>query len=176
MCAAPKGNKFWQIRSKHGRDTLFSSKELLWEAACEYFQWADDNPHYEIKIEIIKGEQVEIKIPKLRAYTLKELCLYLGCSDGYFRTFKVTCSEEKKDFLAVIEKIENVVYSQQFSGASAGFLKENIISRALGLKDSQDVTTNGKEIASVNLIDYSKLSTEVLQALDDATTKQEDNK
>lgn len=173
---APKGNRFWEIRSKHGRDTLFASKELLWEAACEYFQWADENPHYEIKIEIIKGEQVQIKIPKLRAYTLKELCLYLGCSDSYFRTFKITCSEANKDFLTVIEKIENVVFSQQYSGAASGFLKENLVARALGLKDAQDVTTNGKEIANVNLIDYSKLPIDVLKALDDATTQQPDQK
>lgn len=42
--AAPTGNKFWMLRSKHGRDKLFSTPELLWEAACEYFQWCDENP------------------------------------------------------------------------------------------------------------------------------------
>ena len=42
--AAPKGNKFWMLRSKHGRDKLFATPELLWEAACEYFQWCDENP------------------------------------------------------------------------------------------------------------------------------------
>ena len=37
--AAPKGNQFWMLRSKHGRDKLFATPEALWEAACEYFQW-----------------------------------------------------------------------------------------------------------------------------------------
>lgn len=41
--AAPKGNQFWMLRSKHGRDKLFATPEALWEAACEYFQWCDEN-------------------------------------------------------------------------------------------------------------------------------------
>ena len=32
------------VKDKHGRDKLFSTPELLWEAACEYFQWCDENP------------------------------------------------------------------------------------------------------------------------------------
>ena len=28
--AASKNNQFWKLRSKHGRDILFSSPELLW--------------------------------------------------------------------------------------------------------------------------------------------------
>ena len=32
------------LRSKHGRDKLFATPELLWDAACEYFQWCDENP------------------------------------------------------------------------------------------------------------------------------------
>jgi hypothetical protein len=27
--AAPKGNKFWMMRSKHGRDKLFASPQLI---------------------------------------------------------------------------------------------------------------------------------------------------
>ena len=28
--AAPKGNQFWMLRSKHGRDKLFATPEALW--------------------------------------------------------------------------------------------------------------------------------------------------
>jgi hypothetical protein len=38
---APKGNEFWKLRSKHGRDKLFATPELFWQAALEYFQWND---------------------------------------------------------------------------------------------------------------------------------------
>lgn len=42
--AAPKGNRFWEARSSHGRNPKFESPEALWAACCEYFEWADDNP------------------------------------------------------------------------------------------------------------------------------------
>ena len=42
--AAPKGNSFWKQRTKHGRDKIFANADLMWEAACEYFQWVEDNP------------------------------------------------------------------------------------------------------------------------------------
>jgi hypothetical protein len=62
---APKGNQFWKLRSKHGRDTLFESPEKMWEAACEYFQWCDDNPLLEIDF---RGKDAtQVTIPKMRA-------------------------------------------------------------------------------------------------------------
>ena len=71
--AAPTGNKFWMLRSKHGRDKLFSTPELLWEAACEYFQWCDENPWLSKKavqktvpVKRKKGKKVEtVKFPRL---------------------------------------------------------------------------------------------------------------
>ena len=42
--SSPACNQFWKQRSKHGRDMLFASPTLLWEAACEYFEWCEDNP------------------------------------------------------------------------------------------------------------------------------------
>ena len=41
---APKGNQFWKARAKHGRDKIFKTPDALWKAACEYFEWVDDNP------------------------------------------------------------------------------------------------------------------------------------
>ena len=41
---ANTGNEGWRNRSKHGRDTLFAFPPLMWEAACEYFKWCDENP------------------------------------------------------------------------------------------------------------------------------------
>jgi hypothetical protein len=53
---APKGNEFWKMRSKHGRDALFASPELLWESACEYFEWCNDNPIVSSKIQQVQTE------------------------------------------------------------------------------------------------------------------------
>jgi len=139
---APKGNQFWKLRAKHGRDTLFSTPELLWESACEYFQWVEDNPLYETKAFAYQGEITTEEIPLMRAMTLSQLCMYLDCSESYFRHFKSTLSESKKDFITVIEKIEQTIYIQKFQGASCNLLNANIIARDLGLAEKTDNKTD----------------------------------
>lgn len=163
MVGAP-GNKFWQRRSKHGRDKLFASAELLWEAACEYFQWCDDNPW--MKNEALKGGDMAgqiIEIPTQIPYTMKGLCLYLGCNEAYFRNFKNQERKNSEDFSSVIERIEDTIYNQKFTGATVGAFNANIIARDLGLSDNSRVEhANDKESP---LIDYSKLSDETLKEI-----------
>jgi hypothetical protein len=149
--AAPKGNQFWKLRSKHGVDKLFASPELLWEAACEYFEWCDENPHTEEKAFAYQGQISKDTVTKMRAYSLGALCLYLGCSESYFRTFKCVNDEKEQDYLTVIAKIEQAVREQQFSGAAADLLNANIISRTLGLMDKTDVTSGGEKLNQVQI-------------------------
>lgn len=144
---APKGNQFWKLRSKHGRDTLFESPEKMWEAACEYFQWCDDNPLLEIDF---RGKDAtQVTIPKMRAYTMQGLCLYLDCNTKYFYEFKTNLkdkSEEiRKGFSPVITRIEETVFNQKFSGAAAGFLNSNIIARDLGLTDNKNIIVHAEQ-------------------------------
>lgn len=143
---APIGNQSWKLRSKHGRDKLFATPELLWEAACEYFEWCENNPLFEIKAFAYQGEIITASLPKLRAMTMRQLCFYLGCNEAYFRTFKAQLPEGEIDFNTVIEKIESVIYNQKFQGAAADLLNPNIIARDLGLKDNTDITSNGEKI------------------------------
>lgn len=141
--AAPKNNKFWTLRSKHGRDKLFASPQLLWQAACEYFQWVTDNPLYETKAFAYQGEVTTKELPRMRAMTLEGLCFYLHCAESYFRVFKMR-HDDNDDFVTVITDIETVIRTQKFEGAAADLLNPNIIARDLGLMDKQaiDVTTD----------------------------------
>lgn len=139
--AAPIGNKFWELRSKHGRDKLFASPELLWKAACEYFQWCIDNPLIEIDF---KGKDAdEVELPKMRAFTLIGVCHYLGVNTTYFNDFKDGLKDKKdkrsKDFSEVITRIYETIYRQKFEGSAAGFLNPNIIARDLGLTDKKEL-------------------------------------
>ena len=182
--AAPIGNNFWELCSKHGRDKLFESPELLWEAACEYFKWCVDNPLMKVDFVVVREKDAStgnttsaaksINIPKMRPFTLQGLCIYLGCSSSYFRVFKSQERINKEAFVTVIEKIEEIIFNQQFSGAAAGFLKENIISRSLGLKDNFNTEMSGKDGKPLNEpIDYSKLSVETLRAINSAAKPKE---
>jgi hypothetical protein len=132
--AAPKGNHFWKMRSTHGRDLLFASPSLLWEAACEYFEWCVNNP-------IVDPRSFGGKQKIQRPFTMQGLCLFLNCNTAYFRQFKG--KNKDKDFSTIIQDIEETVYQQKFENAAIGVYNQNIISRDLGLADNQNVKHDG---------------------------------
>ncbi len=123
---APKNNQFWKARSKHGRDKVFSSPDVLWEASCEYFQWCDDNKW--------DGE-------KVRPYTIEGLCIFLGINSRTFRNYQ--SKDEYKDFLPILSTIEDIIRTQKFEGAAVGAFNSNIIARDLGLKDETSIEHKG---------------------------------
>lgn len=135
--AAPNGNQFWKLRSKHGRDKIFATPEIMWEAACEYFEWCEQNPLHETDFRGKDATQVEL--PKMRAFTIQGLCLFLDVNTLYFRDFQKNCSD---DFSQVIARIMEIIYNQKFTGAAAGFLNPNIIARDLGLADKKDIDSH----------------------------------
>ena len=144
--SAPEGNQFWKLNSKHGKEKLFSSPDLLWEAAMEYFLWIDEHPLLEQ--DFIGKDVIEIHRNKMRPYTMKGLCLYLQCNEKYIYQIK------DELFLPVIDKIKSIIFTQKFEGAAAGMLKENLIARDLGLKDSTDITTDGEKINIPHNVSY----------------------
>ncbi len=137
---APLGNQFWKNRSKHGRELLFETPSLMWEAATEYFQWCVDNPLNELQFH--GKDATECTVPKVRAFTLTGLCLYLDCNQAYFRQFKETELGKTKDFSTILMRIEETIYTQKFEYAAAGFLNANIIARDLGLAEKTDNNQN----------------------------------
>jgi len=136
---APIGNQFWKLRSKHGRDKLFATPDLLWQAACEYFEWCENNPLIEVKGFAYQGIVTKEGFPKMRAMTMSQLCFYLNCNEAYFRQFKTDLKPEDKDFSTIIEQIEKTIYNQKFQGAAADLLNANIIARDLGLVDKSKI-------------------------------------
>lgn len=154
--SVPIGNELWKIRSKHGTDLLFKSPELLWEAACEYFEWCIKNPLMKAENKVVSnggnmGSSVELhEEPVKRPFTLDGLCLYMKCNSAYLRQFKTNKAylEKGSGFPTVIDAIERTIFNQQYEGAASGFFNANIVSRALGLIDKQDITTAGEKIAA----------------------------
>lgn len=130
--AAPTGNEFWKLRSKHGRDKLFTSPELLWEAACEYFAWCQDNP-------IVASQNLGTKnvntVNFIRPFTKDGLCIFLDIDDQTFNNYR---DAENKDYFEVTRKIERIIRSQKFDGAAVGIFNANIIARDLGLKEGTE--------------------------------------
>jgi len=131
---APKGNRFWEARSKSGRNPIFEDKEQLWTACVEYFEWVDDNPLYEEKAFSYQGEIIKTDLYKMRAMTIGGLCTFLDICENTWTNYK-----ENKDFLSVSMQVERIIKDQKFSGAAADLLNANIIARDLGLADKKEL-------------------------------------
>lgn len=153
--AAPKGNRFWEARSSHGRKPLFSTPDDLWNAAVEYFEWTADNPLEEAIV--YQGELNENKAkPLMRAMTLEALWIFLDISDSSWYDY-----EAKEDFSGVTKQIKQIIRVQKFQGASAGLLNPNIIARDLGLADKSELTgKNGGPIESSVTINFTPVSSD----------------
>jgi len=149
-----KGNKFWELRAKHGRDKLFKSPSALMKAAEEYFTWCDENPW--MKTEQLKKPTIimdpdtleqtlhaTIQLPTQRPYTLAGLCLFLDVNSEYITRFEkgLKGKDDKisKDFSRVLTRIREIIYTQKFEGATVGAFNASIIAKDLGLRDKTDV-------------------------------------
>lgn len=139
---APIGNRFWEQRSSHGRKPIFESPEQLWQAACEYFEWVESNPLQEEKIFHAQGIITKDTISKIRAMTIRGLCLFLDISFDTWQDYK-----KREDFIDITTQVEAVIFNQKFEGAAADLLNANIIARELGLAEKKELTgEGGKEL------------------------------
>lgn len=165
--AASKGNNFWEVRSTHGKEKIFETPEILWEAAVEYFDWCVGNPL--IEIDFRGKDATEVKLPKMRSFSMEGLCIFLHVNTAYFRQFKARIAADNsvngKDYATIITRIEDTIFSQQYDGAASGFLNPNIVARKLGLSEKIE----SKVEAKIEALDYKKLDEETMQKLIDAS-------
>lgn len=128
-----KGNEFWKIRSTHGPNLIYAEPQKLYEACTEYFEWVKDNPLQSEKVGFSNGAAVTHTVKHIRAMTSAGLSIFLGITHKTLIQWR----KEREDLKPVIEWAESVIYDQKFTGAAAGLLNANIISRDLGLADKQ---------------------------------------
>lgn len=133
---APEGNQFWKLRSKHGRDKIWETPELLWEACCEYFEATDARKW--IKVEFNGKDATECEVPTETPYTWTGLYLFLDCAHSTWQEY-----EKRDDFSAITTRVRNIIYTQKFEGASVGAFNANIIARDLGLTDKKELDHKG---------------------------------
>ena len=143
----PKGNRFWEARSSHGRKPKFASPEILHTACMEYFEWVEENPLYEAKAFAYQGQVTVEYLPKMRAMTIAGLCLFLDIDTQTWANYKAN-----PDFFGVCESVEKSIYQQKFTGASADLLNASIIARDLGLADKQDLTSSDGSMSPPKII------------------------
>jgi len=143
---APKGNQFWKLRLKHGRNCAIETAIEIWENFEEFCEWFDSNPLQEeqlIKRKITRDKEVvdRYSLNKMRAMTKEGFALACGVSGwDIINSYK----ERGKDFAEIITRIEKYIYDQKFTGAAAGLLNPNIIAYDLGLRRNEDENKDRK--------------------------------
>lgn len=135
---APKGNDFWKARSTHGRKPIFATPDHLWTAAVEYFEWVDAHPLYEAKPFAYQGDVSIATIAKMRAMTITGLCIFLDISQQAWSEYK-----QRDGFGEITTRVDEIIRTQKFEGASADLLNANIIARDLGLADKSELNVAG---------------------------------
>ena len=144
--AATPGNQWWKLRSKHGRDAIFSTPEILESACEEYFKATDERNDWDGQNWVGKaGEEVVVK--KKVPYSLKGLCVFLGVSSRYFNEFKNTDTfKNNKDFIEVYTRVEDIIQTQQIDGSMMGYYNASLTARLNGLVDKTDMTSGGEPL------------------------------
>ena len=138
---APKGNQFWKLRTKHGRDRVINEPDVLLKACYEYFEACNKHSWYQ-KDAIRSGKNVGeiISIPTQRPYTLVGLCVFIGIDKTTWYNWK---EKAEQDFINVITHVEDIIQQNQIEGATVGAYNHNIIARLVGLADKQEHEHSG---------------------------------
>ena len=132
--AAPKGNEFWKLRSKHGRGRIIESPEVLAQASDEYFKLCIDNPIRTYDYKGKDAEKVEYLIPKV--FQKNELARFCDLSEWRLIDDLKKINE---DFSQVVTRIEGIIADQKYQFAVANIFNSNIVARDLGLADKSEV-------------------------------------
>lgn len=133
------GSVWRQVRPNfHKGERLFNSGPELWAAACEYFEWVEDNPLKVEKVFQNNGMIVRADTPKARVMTIQGLCLFLGISRDTFHKWSVATDTDLLQSTCLM--IRDVIYAQKFEGAASDLFNPTVISRDLGLRDVKEMT------------------------------------
>lgn len=128
----------------------FQSPNAMWQGACEYFEWIESRPIYESRPFQYKGSVQLHKIPRRRPFTLRGLLVFFDMSNHVWQGYR---DRRGPQYAYVVERIEHVIHTQKFEGAVADLFNANIITRDLGLRDTQELTgPNGGPLRTVHAI------------------------
>ena len=127
--------KFWVDKSTFGRKPTFEEPEMLWDAACQYFNWIEMFPLWEAKLVSFQGSSTIERVPKMRAMTIGGFCIFADICVDYFWELNAT-----EKYSSVCKAIQIAIREQKFGGAAADLLNASIIARDLGLAERREIT------------------------------------
>ncbi len=146
---APKGNQFWKLRAKHGRDKIFESPDILWDSCVEYFEMTDKRNWSEQHWVGKEGREVN-KVTSV-PYTLSGLYVFLDIDRKTWDLYR-----EREDFIPIVTRVEQIMFTQKLEGAAVGAFNPSIIARELGLADKKEIKTDQPTSLEVEIVKSKK--------------------
>jgi hypothetical protein len=144
------GNKFWQLRSKHGRDKIFSSGDMIMEACDEYMTSLYDNPLKEH--DFVGKDAKEVEKNKKHVPTWGGFATFCGVHSDYFKQIQTDYKNEKdeikKDIYHAVSRVNDIFFHDKFAAASAGLANPSLIGKDLQIVERHDHTTGGEKLAT----------------------------
>ena len=139
---APKGNKYWEFRNKHGRNFKYTPEKFE-EESIKYFEYITGNV-WNKKEAIKSGEMAGqlIDIPTQTPMSIESFCLFMDIDRVTFDNYESNVGNYK-DFFNIITRVRAIIESNQFEGATVGAYNPNIIARKLGLIDKKELDQKG---------------------------------
>jgi hypothetical protein len=168
------GNKFWKLRTTHGRGKLFSDPALLLEEAYAYFDWCDRHPWERSELVKYQGSAYEEAVSIGRPYSIEGFTCYLGVSASYFRSAKANirtkqdegrATPEEDELVETIELIEQIVKTQNIEGAAVNVFSPHIVTRMYNMAETINQNNTGESTVRVTVRDQK--TADDLNALDD---------
>lgn len=167
MCAAPKGNKFHELRKVDGREKNFSTGDL-WNLWKEFVIWAKDNP--KIIFQVSMGKTVQV--PVERPLVLEEFYTWVDATyNKTIHQYFDNLNDAYDEYLGVVTRIKNHRFSDLAVGSLAGVYNPQMTSKILGLADKIESKQEIKAEVKSTPVDLSKLSLEEKIALRDLQKK-----
>lgn len=168
--AAPVGNRYSELvdrmRQRHNCRKFKTAQEFL-DAFEEYVNWNESNPYQQLKAKKQTGEDGDKDTKETHVYrrplSMYGLCNFLGVSLKWFKnSFKnleakgELRDQEEEELFTAENEVLAIIEHDQFEGAAVGMYNQQMISRALGLADKTDITSNGEAIKAPTVINISK--------------------
>lgn len=156
--------RFWEQRTKFAG--MIQNGEELHDACLQYFEWVDDNPLLEDKIFSTSMGLERDTQAKMRAMTVRGLCLFLGISHTFW--YEHWLKDDR--FKHVCKWAEDVITQQKVEGAAAGLLNASFIGKEIGLIDKAENTVKGDPNAPIEMktshtLDLNNLTEDQLAAI-----------
>ena len=143
---APKYNQYWKERKKHGPNRIFNSEDEVLDKAQEYIEYCKNNPIF-IEDFIKSGQQAgeKVYLERPRIPTQKGFTVFLGIDESTL--YNYLNEDKNKDLFKCFKYVCEVFQSELSDNAITGQANPMIAARILGLKEKQDITSNGESIS-----------------------------